>query len=126
MGQYGAMIRRLTQALAWSLATGAATTLTWWGVHSVMAGTAYDLPRALPVAGVLSCSRRPPSGPRSRIPRHRGLGGHRGRVVLPVPRALVRERFPAALAVSLGIGIGARFTPFSWFERFVRFFRIVR
>ncbi|WP_327297465.1 MULTISPECIES: hypothetical protein [unclassified Streptomyces] len=45
------MIRRLTQALAWSLATGAATTLTWWGVHSVMAGTAYDLPRALPVAG---------------------------------------------------------------------------
>ncbi|WP_405912326.1 hypothetical protein OG760_11695 [Streptomyces sp. NBC_00963] len=60
------MIRRLTQALAWSLATGAATTLTWWGVHSVMAGTAYDLPRALPVAGspeLLSSATQRPEEP---------------------------------------------------------------
>jgi len=35
--------------LAWSLATGAAVTLSWWGVHTVMAGTAYDPPRALPI-----------------------------------------------------------------------------
>jgi hypothetical protein len=35
--------------LAWSLATGAAVTLSWWGVHTVMTGTAYDPPRALPI-----------------------------------------------------------------------------
>lgn len=35
--------------LAWTLATGAAVTLSWWGVHTVMAGTAYDPPRALPI-----------------------------------------------------------------------------
>ncbi|WP_406139691.1 hypothetical protein [Streptomyces sp. NBC_01089] len=65
------MIRRLTQALAWSLATGAATTLTWWGVHSVMAGTAYDLPRALPVAGspeLLSSATQRPEEPDSASP----------------------------------------------------------
>ncbi len=35
--------------MAWSLATGAAVTLSWWGVHTVMAGTAYDPPQALPL-----------------------------------------------------------------------------
>ncbi|GAA2957518.1 hypothetical protein GCM10010446_48370 [Streptomyces enissocaesilis] len=35
--------------MAWSLATGAAVTLSWWGVHTVMAGTAYDPPQALPI-----------------------------------------------------------------------------
>ncbi|MFJ8943203.1 hypothetical protein ACIRG4_07955 [Streptomyces sp. NPDC102395] len=39
----------LVHLLAWSLATGAAVTLSWWGVHTVMAGTAYDPPRALPL-----------------------------------------------------------------------------
>ncbi|WP_200308999.1 hypothetical protein [Streptomyces adelaidensis] len=43
------MRRGLLHLLAWLLATGAAVTLSWWGVHSVMAGTAYDPPRALPV-----------------------------------------------------------------------------
>ncbi|MEU5663035.1 hypothetical protein [Streptomyces longwoodensis] len=43
------MRRGLVHVLAWSLATGAAVTLTWWGVHTVMAGTAYDPPRALPL-----------------------------------------------------------------------------
>jgi hypothetical protein len=43
------MRRGLVHVLAWSLATGAAVTLSWWGVHTVMAGTAYDPPRALPV-----------------------------------------------------------------------------
>ncbi|WP_406450392.1 hypothetical protein OG782_12775 [Streptomyces sp. NBC_00876] len=45
------MQRGLVHALAWSLATGAAVTLSWWGVHTVMAGTAYDPPRAVPIAG---------------------------------------------------------------------------
>lgn len=44
-----AMRRGLVHVLAWSLATGAAVTLSWWGVHSVMTGTAYDPPRALPI-----------------------------------------------------------------------------
>lgn len=44
-----AMRRGLIHVLAWSLATGAAVTLSWWGVHTVMAGTAYDPPRALPI-----------------------------------------------------------------------------
>jgi hypothetical protein len=35
--------------MAWSLSTGAAVTLSWWGVHTVMSGTAYDRPRALPI-----------------------------------------------------------------------------
>ncbi|MET8470577.1 hypothetical protein ABZY90_02020 [Streptomyces sp. NPDC006422] len=42
--------RRLVHGAAWLLATGAAVTLSWWGVHTVMAGTVYDPPRALPVA----------------------------------------------------------------------------
>ncbi|WP_328538627.1 hypothetical protein [Streptomyces sp. NBC_00344] len=65
------MVRRLAQALAWSLTTGAAVTLTWWGVHSVMAGTAYDPPRALPVAGspeLLSSSTQRPDVTRSPSP----------------------------------------------------------
>ncbi|MFE5394867.1 hypothetical protein ACFQ9U_09895 [Streptomyces sp. NPDC056568] len=43
------MRRGLVHVLAWLLATGAAVTLSWWGVHTVMAGTAYDAPRALPI-----------------------------------------------------------------------------
>ncbi|WP_037676450.1 hypothetical protein [Streptomyces griseus] len=43
------MRRGLVHVLAWTLATGAAATLSWWGVHTVLAGTAYDPPRALPV-----------------------------------------------------------------------------
>lgn len=44
-----AMRRGLVHVLAWLLATGAAVTLSWWGVHTVMTGTAYDAPRALPI-----------------------------------------------------------------------------
>ncbi|WP_373299575.1 hypothetical protein [Streptomyces poonensis] len=44
------MRRGFVHVLAWLLATGAAVTLSWWGVHTVMSGTAYDPPRALPIA----------------------------------------------------------------------------
>lgn len=67
--------------LAWTLATGAAVTLSWWGVHTVMAGTAYDPPRALPITAadattqeskpLASSTNRPtpsPSGSPSRKP----------------------------------------------------------
>ncbi|KMS90800.1 hypothetical protein ACZ91_12635 [Streptomyces regensis] len=68
------MRKGLVHVLAWLLATGAAVTLSWWGVHTVMAGTAYDPPRALPVTAadadtreVKSASPAPsPSPPPSR------------------------------------------------------------
>ncbi|MFD6281634.1 hypothetical protein ACFWFI_39685 [Streptomyces sp. NPDC060209] len=44
------MQRGLVHAIAWSLATGAAVTLSWWGVHTVMSGTVYDPPRAVPIS----------------------------------------------------------------------------
>lgn len=49
--------------MAWSLATGAAVTLSWWGVRTVMTGTAYDPPRALalPTDSSTNSTARPPS-----------------------------------------------------------------
>ncbi|MER6470154.1 hypothetical protein [Streptomyces collinus] len=55
------MRRGLVHVLAWLLATGAAVTLSWWGVHTVMAGTAYDPPRALPITSAAATTQR--SGP---------------------------------------------------------------
>ncbi|OII68398.1 hypothetical protein BJP39_21565 [Streptomyces sp. CC77] len=46
------MRRGLVHATAWSLATGAAVTLSWWGVRAVMTGTVYDRPAAVPLAAV--------------------------------------------------------------------------
>lgn len=46
----GSVGRAVGHAGAWTLATGAAVTLSWWGVHSVMSGTAYDPPLAVPLA----------------------------------------------------------------------------
>ncbi|MGW0332128.1 hypothetical protein ACWD0J_09700 [Streptomyces sp. NPDC003011] len=53
------MRRGLVHLLAWSLATGAAVTLSWWGVRTVMEGTAYDPPRALPVTAADAATREP-------------------------------------------------------------------
>lgn len=65
--RWPAMRSGLVHVLAWTLATGAAVTLSWWGVHTVMAGTAYDPPRALPltVSEVTSTPRQsgPPPSP---------------------------------------------------------------
>ncbi|NEC66036.1 hypothetical protein [Streptomyces sp. SID9727] len=62
------MQRALVHALAWSLATGAAVTVSWWGVHAVLAGTVYDPPRAVPVApptteSLTSSTHRPAPSP---------------------------------------------------------------
>ncbi|GGX09242.1 hypothetical protein GCM10010297_33460 [Streptomyces malachitofuscus] len=64
------MRRGLVHGLAWLLATGAAVTLSWWGVSTVMEGTAYDPPRALPIAAaeeqseaLSSSTQRPSSKP---------------------------------------------------------------
>ncbi|MFI6766816.1 hypothetical protein [Streptomyces sp. NPDC050355] len=50
------MQRGLVHAAAWTLATGAAVTLSWFGVHTVLSGTAYDAPRALPLSGQVASS----------------------------------------------------------------------
>ncbi|MEU1402183.1 hypothetical protein ABZ471_07420 [Streptomyces sp. NPDC005728] len=52
------MRRGLVHVLAWLLATGAAVTLSWWGVHTVMAATAYDPPRALPITAADTTTQR--------------------------------------------------------------------
>ncbi|MEU2061775.1 hypothetical protein [Streptomyces sp. NPDC013455] len=59
------MRRGLVHVLAWLLATGAAVTLSWWGVHTVMAGTAYDPPRALPVTAAGTDTRAAASASRT-------------------------------------------------------------
>lgn len=46
------MRRPLVHAGVWALTTGAAVTLTWFGVDAVLKGTVYDPPRAVPVSGV--------------------------------------------------------------------------
>ncbi|WP_306320395.1 MULTISPECIES: hypothetical protein [unclassified Streptomyces] len=73
-----AVRRRLVHGAAWLLATGAAVTLSWWGVHTVMAGTVYDPPQALPVAAtedeptatppVSSSTHRPTPSPATKSP----------------------------------------------------------
>lgn len=65
-----AMYRGLVHVLAWLLATGAAATLSWWGVHTVLAGTAYDPPRALPItaAGAAAQESGPQDSSTSRPP----------------------------------------------------------
>lgn len=59
------MRRGLAHAGAWTLATSAAVALSWFGVHHVLAGTAYDPPRALPLAEPAAASAPPPSPPSS-------------------------------------------------------------
>ncbi|MEU6280101.1 hypothetical protein [Streptomyces sp. NPDC047028] len=69
------MRRGLVHVLAWLLATGAAVTLSWWGVHTVMAGTAYDPPRALPITAAEVSAQRsgaPSSPPPPPPPSHSG------------------------------------------------------
>ncbi|WP_340561333.1 hypothetical protein [Streptomyces sp. GSL17-111] len=68
------------QGGAWLLATGAAVTLSWFGVHTVITGTAYDPPVATPVARAKaaesasgtppesSATHRPPGSPAPQEP----------------------------------------------------------
>jgi hypothetical protein len=51
--------RGLFHVGAWALATAAAVTLSWFGVHSVLR-TAYDPPRALPISDLDSGGSAPP------------------------------------------------------------------
>ncbi|MEW1659081.1 hypothetical protein [Streptomyces sp. NPDC093707] len=53
------MQRGLVHAAAWTLATGAAVTLSWFGVHTVLSDTAYDAPRALPLSDQVASTALP-------------------------------------------------------------------
>ena len=44
------LLKGLKYGVAWLLASGAAVTLSWWGVQTVLAGTGYHPPRAVPIA----------------------------------------------------------------------------
>lgn len=66
------MRRQLAHAGAWLAATGAAGTVSWFGVHAVLTGAAHDPPRAVPLAAPAgepedipapdaSSTRRPPA-----------------------------------------------------------------
>ncbi|MFE1174593.1 hypothetical protein [Streptomyces sp. NPDC058773] len=50
------MQRGLVHVAAWTLATGAAVALSWFGVHTVLSGTVYDAPRALPLTSQVDSS----------------------------------------------------------------------
>ncbi|KOX37257.1 hypothetical protein ADL06_03090 [Streptomyces sp. NRRL F-6491] len=66
----------MVHALAWSLATGAAVTLSWWGVHTVLSGTVYDPPRALPAPLWAADGTHDPDGrPLTSSTRYPGPGG---------------------------------------------------
>ncbi|MFH9004620.1 hypothetical protein ACH4E5_15440 [Streptomyces afghaniensis] len=82
------MRRGLVHVLAWLLATGAAVTLSWWGVHTVMAGTAYDPPRALPIKAADATGREskaPPTPSERTSPRPRRTAGPPPAVGKPSP-----------------------------------------
>ncbi|MCF3106652.1 hypothetical protein IPZ58_34560 [Streptomyces roseoverticillatus] len=59
------MRRGIMQVLAWVLATAAAMAVSWYGVRTVLTGTAYEPPRALPISGAT-----PPPGPAASEPAH--------------------------------------------------------
>ncbi|MFD5814656.1 hypothetical protein [Streptomyces sp. NPDC127038] len=95
------MRRGLVHVLAWSLATGAAVTLSWWGVHTVMTGTAYDPPRALPitVAGATAKETRPLASSTSRAePSPSGSPGRSS--ASPRPSAAPSKSAPASGGLS--------------------------
>ncbi|MDO0927574.1 hypothetical protein QQY24_19955 [Streptomyces sp. TG1A-8] len=92
------MRRGLVHVLAWLLATGAAVTLSWWGVHTVMAGTVYDPPRALPVtaADATTQGSRPMASPSPRP----SPSGSPERSPSPSPPAPAPPRAPTPGATS--------------------------
>lgn len=64
-GTIGRMWKGLAHAGAWTMATGAAMAMSWFGVHHVLAGTVYDPPRALPITEQVAAT-AVPDGPAKR------------------------------------------------------------
>ncbi|MEU5100052.1 hypothetical protein [Streptomyces sp. NPDC020996] len=93
------MRRGLVHVLAWLLATGAAVTLSWFGVHTVLAGTAYDPPRALPVTAAGATAREAePRASSTRRPSPSASPSHRRSPTptpTPTPSSSSSSRTPA-------------------------------
>ncbi|MGW3008995.1 hypothetical protein ACWC9R_09165 [Streptomyces sp. NPDC001219] len=88
------MQRGLVHAAAWTLATGAAVALSWFGVHTVLSGTMYDAPRALPLTDQVAASERQ-SDDRA-TPRVSST--HRPKPSSPPGRGTPRDRAPSSPA----------------------------
>lgn len=86
--------------LVWAVATAASVTLSWFGVRSVLRGTAYDLPRALPITGVPTSSPPPaaPSPSHHRTPRPTPPAGPSPARTATRPPAHPAGRTPSASA----------------------------
>ncbi|MGW7195470.1 hypothetical protein [Streptomyces chryseus] len=90
------MQRGFVHAVAWSLATGAAVTLSWWGVHTVMSGTAYDPPQALPIPTDLPAKSGSAQGAKPQASSTRRPGGDGDeKASAPPPRSKAPARSPA-------------------------------
>ncbi|MEU5187783.1 hypothetical protein AB0G83_11660 [Streptomyces klenkii] len=74
--------RGIMQALAWVLATTAAMAVSWYGVRTVLTGTAYEPPRALPISGTT-----PPLEPAARGSAPSPSAPERSASSTPVPRS---------------------------------------
>lgn len=95
------MRRGLLHSGAWILATGAAVTVSWFGVHRVLSETAYDPPRTLPITG-LAAGESPGGGePRS-------SSTHRSRPPSPGPSRTAAPERKAGSGDSTGGRSGAR------------------
>lgn len=57
----GSMRRALVHTAGWLAATTAAVAVSWHGVHTMLSGTAYDPPQALPISVQNSGSPLPPT-----------------------------------------------------------------
>lgn len=91
------MRRALVHAVTWALATGGSVTLAWFGVHTVVSGTAYDPPRSIPVDAAdgtsgtvhpqVSSTSRPMPSPASQQPSESGSASpaHRTHPASPGP-----------------------------------------
>ncbi|GAA2716941.1 hypothetical protein GCM10010315_29080 [Streptomyces luteosporeus] len=87
------------QALAWAAATCAATAVSWYGVRTVLAGTAYEPPRALPLTRTDTPS---PAAPAPLVPAVRAPEAAPS--VPPAPPAAPSAR-PAAQQPSAAAGV---------------------
>lgn len=93
------------QALAWALATAVAMAVSWYGVRTVLAGTAYEPPRALPISGTAA-----PSGGRSASSTHAPEPPASARPGTAAPSA-TRVAPTVSLPPTTGAGAGAVQSP---------------
>ncbi|MFF1902573.1 hypothetical protein [Kitasatospora sp. NPDC058218] len=88
----------LVQLGAWAAATGAAVALSWFGVHAVLTGAAFEQPTALPLPSPAAGGSRPSTTPapapvptqEQSAPRPEGSGP------TPAPAASTTQRSAAA------------------------------